>query len=137
MGPFSTAQPVYRNAGTPAPARLDPQAITSLACDVSLISEHSTPPDALIARQVERLKNPRFTSLWWDIFGRLRADDIVPHRARVMAHVQAALKDANVKIDRNWFDALVRFFAHVHEAMFEHQTLDWLAESQFKLHLYG
>src|SRR5687767_5636582 len=126
MGLLSSAQPVYRDIDQASHAALDPQALTSLACDVSFVSDDSTPPEALVARQVERLKNPKFVALWWDIFARLRNDQVIPHRARVMGHVQAALNAASINVDANWLDAIGGFFDHINQVMFQHQTLDWL-----------
>src|SRR5688500_10687678 len=135
MGLLSSAQPVYRDI-TDATA-LDPHALAPLACDVSVVSDESTAAEALVARHVERLKNPTFTALWWDIFERLRADAVIAHRARVVWHVQAALQDKSIQVGANWFDAIARFFAHINQIMFQHQASDWVAESQCKLHLYG
>jgi hypothetical protein len=128
----SRAQPVYRDFA-------DAGSIgqRSLACDLSFVSDDSTPPHTLVARQVERLKNPNFAAVWWDVFDRLRRDEVVAHRARVMWHVHSALEAAALKLDQNWIDAIGRFFDQVNQVMFQHQTLDWLAEAQFKLHIYG
>jgi hypothetical protein len=132
---LSGVQPVYRDFNDAS--SLDASAIASLACDVSFISDASTPDETMVARQVERLKNPKFTALWWDIFDRLRSDEFVPHRARVMTHVHDALRDASIEIDDNWLDAIFRFFDQLNEAMFQQQTIDWLADSTIKLYLYG
>ena len=132
---LSGVQPVYREFSDPT--SLDPRALASLACDISFASDASTPAETMVARQVERLKDPKFTALWWDIFDRLRSEEVVPHRARVMMHVRDALRDAAIEIDDNWLDAIFRFFDQLNEAMFQQQTIDWLAESSLKLHLYG
>jgi len=40
-------------------------------------------------------------------------------------------------IDERQFQALASFFERVNGVMFQQQTLAWLAESQFKVHIYG
>src|SRR5687768_13125120 len=118
MGPASAAQPVYRNTADASAASIDDRALAPLACDVSFATEYTTPPEVLVARQVERLKDPRFTALWWDILDRIRGSSVIAHPAGVMTLVRQALHEAKVALNDNWTDALFRFFDQINQVHF-------------------
>ncbi|HYO08739.1 MAG TPA: hypothetical protein VER17_07175 [Tepidisphaeraceae bacterium] len=142
MRPASAAPstvPIYRDyTATAAMTGIVP---AGLACDVSFIGDDSAAPEALVARQIERLKSPRAAALMWDIFDRLRAEydggAFVPHPSWVLTRIRHALSAAGLELPAQQTEALFRFFDQVNVVLFQHQTLSWVAEAQLKLNLFG
>lgn len=134
------AQPVHRDVHLSSAGTLDERFVASLACDVSFISDESVAPETLVAQQAGAARDPRHATLLWSIFDRLRreydAGRLVAHPACVQMHIQQAMS-GTIDFDDTDTPALLSFFDRINRVLFEHQTLAWLAESQFKLHLYG
>src|SRR4051794_4924499 len=65
-----------------------------LACDVSFVSDDSTAPEAMVARQIDRLHSTRAAALMWDIFDRIRAEydggALLPHPTWVLTRIKHA-----------------------------------------------
>ena len=132
---FLTSLPVHRDLDQSTLAPIDERTLASLACDVSFTSDDSTPADALVAREIERIGDLGQANVYWSIFDRLRtvydAGQTIAHPAGVATRIRQAVGD-----DAR-FPELLSFFDRVNGVMFQHQTLAWLVESQFKVHLYG
>ena len=135
-----SAQPVHRDIAQSIAAPLDERAMASLTCDVAFFSDDSTPAEAIVARYIEQLSDPRAVSLVWRIFDCLRgeydAGAIVPHAACVLMHIRQAMSDG-CELDETQVSLLQSFFERVNGVMFQQQTLAWLADSPFKVHIYG
>ena len=135
MGP---QPPVYRDA---AHVSAHSAAHTSLSCDVSFVSDDSTPPHVLVARQIERMADAPAAGLFWNIFDRMRADydagGFLPHSAHVGNRIRQAMATTSIELSAEQFERVAKFFDRVNETMFLQQTLAWLAGAEFKLHLYG
>lgn len=131
--------PVYRDAANAG--SIPVSALASLSCDVAFISDHTTPPHVIVAREIDRLQDPQLSTLYWNTFDRMRGDyeagGFLPHSAWIANRVRHAMAATSIEISPTKFAAALAFFDDVNQAMFEHQTLAWLAGSEFKLHLYG
>ncbi len=138
-------QPVHRDVAQTGAAAIDDRALASLACDVSFVSDESAPPETIVAAHLQQLAeqqiaNPRTVTLYWTIFDRLRtvydSGSIIAHPAAVMMHIRQAMS-GGIDFDETHTPALLNFFDRINRVMFQHQTIAWFSESQFKLHLYG
>ena len=135
----SPVAPIFRDYT--ATAAMTGIAPASLACDVSFISDDSTSPETLVDRQIEMQRNPRAAALMWDIFDRLRSEydggGMVPHPSWVTTRIRHAMTASGIELADQQVDGLLRFFDHVNECLFQHQTLTWLADGDFRINLYG
>ena len=138
MPPFS-GNPIHRDVAQSAAADLD--APGSLACDVSFISGDSTPAPTLLERECERQTIPQAASLLRTIYENLRGvydgGSFISHPACLRPIISAAIESSGITIDPGEFESLVAFFDHVSGVMFQHQTLAWLNDCDFQIHLYG
>ena len=111
-------------------------------CDVSFVSHASTPADVLVQRNLETAASDGTRRLIRDIFDRLLAiydaGQAVSDPQHMTALVQQSLLDLRLTIVPEHRETLVNFFSHqVNNALFRHQTLNWLAELDLNIHLYG
>ena len=141
MGPASAAQPVYRHVVDAASLPTDPSTLGRLTCDVSFVSDDSSPPETLVAREAERVQRTVPPAVMWDVFQRMRGEyatgGILPHSSFVTTRVRQALVAAAVELPDDQLPPLIDFFDHLNRVMFQHQTIAWLAGGDFRLHLYG
>jgi hypothetical protein len=141
MEPASAAQPVYRHIADASSAPIDPSTLARLTCDISFVSDDSTPPETLVAREAERLQRFVSPAVMWDIFERMRGEyasgAILPHSSIVTRRIRQARLSAGVELQNDQLQPLVNFFDHLNRVMFQHQTIAWLAGGDFRLHLYG
>ena len=142
------AKPGYAgvHGARPAPhaphAPLDEADLAAFGCDVSFVSDDSTPPETLLSRAAERAASHDVKHLLWEIFDRLRADyqgdRPLFHPAAVAVRVRQAAAGLGLQLGADAHATLVGFFDDVNRVLFQHQTLSWLAgDANFKVHLYG
>ena len=138
------AKPQYKESDTSVTdvARLDEAALAAFGCDVSFISDDSTPAEELVARAAETAQTHDLKHLLWEMFERCRADyganSSIFHPAAVATRVRQACATLDVKPGAEQHAALLGFFGDVNQVLFQHQTLAWLADdANLKLHLYG
>jgi len=120
----------------------DEAALAEFGCDVSFISDHSTAPEELITRAVEQASSHDLKHLFWETFDRIRNDYAVAspllHPAAVVTRIHQACAVLRIQLSPDQHGPLLRFFNDVNEALFQQQTLAWLAaDANIKLHLYG
>jgi hypothetical protein len=126
----------------PEPA-LDEGELAAFACDLALISDQSTPAEALIAAAAEHANDASIAQVLWHTFERLRqvyhSGGIVAHPARVRALLRKATVSCGVDPAGQPLGPLLALFDRVNRALFLHQTLDWLSGSDLnlKIRLYG
>ncbi len=132
----------HARAVAPAANDLDEAALAAFGCDVSFVSDDSTPPEDLVSRAVEQASSHELKHLLWETFDRLRADyradGAVLHPAGVATKIRRACSALGFDVAAEQRSALLRFFSDVNQVLFQHQTLAWLADdANLKLHLYG
>jgi hypothetical protein len=122
-------------------SRPTPQQIKRFNCEVSYVSHASTPADVLLHRHLEK-QDESGRRLLRDVFDRMTAHyeeggqalgDILIRllMERSMQSLRIGLAEADIK-------SLVVFFNQsISNALFRHQTLNWLAETGVDLHIYG
>lgn len=132
-------RPVVRDAAETY--RIDEASLAPLRCDLSIISDESTPAEETVAAQVEQIESPRLQQLHWDVLDRLRSaydtGGMVPHAALLLQRIREGAAATGVEPAELAIDALLAFFERVNRALFVQQTILWLAGSAFKVHLYG
>lgn len=139
----ATHQEVSRTPPVAPPhPRLDEAALAAFGCDVSFVSDDSTPPEEIVTRAAERAASHDIKHLLWDIFERLRAeyqaDAPLFHPAAVAARVRQAAATFGLSLNAEHRAAFQRFFDDVNQILFQHQTLAWLLNGDnFKVQLYG
>ena len=139
------AKPQYQEGCNPTAgdvARLDEAALAAFGCDVSFISDDSTPAEELVTRAAEAAKSHDLKHLLWEVFERCRADyaanSSIFHPAAIATRVRQACASLGVEPTAEQHASLLDFFGDVNKVVFQHQTLAWLAhDANFKLHLYG
>src|SRR5688572_8735323 len=140
------AKAVYlevRDARQLAPDQtIDQAALVAFGCDVSFVSDHSTPAEQLVARAVEQASSQDVKQVLRETFDRLRADyevaNAIAHPAAVATRVRQAASTLGIQLPPEQRDALLSFFDDVNKTLFQHQTLSWLAgDANLKLHVYG
>ena len=140
------AKPQYQGGHNVAAAtdvaRLDEAALAAFGCDVSFISDDSTPAEDLVARAAEAAPSHDLKHLLWEIFERCRADyragSPIQHTAAVATRIRQAYATLGVQPTPQQHAELLGFFVEVNRVLFQHETLGWLThDANFKLHLYG
>ena len=136
------AKPNYHEVLAPQRDRLDAAALAAFGCDISLIGDQATEPEELVTRAAEQATSPDLKHLLWEIFERIRTDyrsnSPILHLAAIATRIRQAASTLCVQLTAEQRATLLSFFNTVNEALFQHQTLSWLAgEAHFKLHLYG
>ena len=117
-------------------------ALAAFGCDVALISDDGQPADAQVAAAVQRTAEPGVKHLLWETFARLRGEyengGMVSHPARVLAIVRQCAAAGGMELSATQVLPLAQFFDHINRALFQQQTIAWLADSgEFKIRLYG
>jgi hypothetical protein len=124
-----------------APEPLTPAEIDAYGCDVAFVSHASVPAESIIAEQLAAMPADGHP-LIRDVFDRLRAiydaggSLTQPILLRRMIEQSAAATGTSV--DGASMPGLIDFFhLRVNNALFRHQSLQWLADSGVDLRLYG
>lgn len=123
------------------PGPLTPEQQRRFACDVSYVGHASMPADVIVSTQMAAL-DPLSQRLVRDTFDQLRAvydsGGSITQPVHIRRMIENALVRNSTTIDPSSMASLLDFFTHqVNNALFRHQTLQWLAEMDINLHLYG
>jgi hypothetical protein len=111
-------------------------------CDVSYVSHSSTPADLLLAPYLANAEGPGSRRLLTEMFEQLRAvyqaGGMVYHRLHFEMLFNSASAATGLTVDAVSREALLDLFSQqINNAFFRHQTLEWLAEMDVNIHLYG
>ncbi len=127
--------------------RFAPRAVASadrerFACDVSYVGHSSTPADAILAPHLAKADGPDTRRLLTEMFERLRAiyqsGGMAYHRLHFQDLLNSTSAATGLYVDAQSREALLDLFSHqINNALFRHQALEWLAEMDINLHLYG
>jgi hypothetical protein len=125
-----------------APRQLSPAEQTQFACDVSFVSHANTPAEAILKAEVDRLNSAPATRLLSTIFDQLRAvydgGGIVTEPVVIRAMVDRSMRDTQTTLPPEQMPSLMDLFTQrINNALFRHQSLNWLAEMGVDLRLYG
>jgi glycosyltransferase involved in cell wall biosynthesis len=127
--------------------RFAPQALSAseqeeYGCDVSFVSHASTTADVLLQTEIDRSGSPEAGRLLREVFERLRAvyedGGIITEATQIRRLIDRALPVTKTAIAESEVPKLVDLFTHrINNALFRHQSLNWLAEMGVDLRLYG
>jgi hypothetical protein len=112
------------------------------ACDVSFVSHASTPAVVLMTPQLAKAGSPEVRRLLTEMFDRLRAvyesGGMVYHRLSFGKMLNEASASAGLVLEAQSREEVIDLFSQqINNALFRHQALEWLAETDVDLHLYG
>jgi hypothetical protein len=122
------------------PRRLRGEEYERFACDVSFVSHCSAPAKALLDQEIAKQNTPQSKRVLTQIFERIQArydaGESVTMRHEFTSIIDEVLAAAKLSIDDP--APLLNIFSHkINNALFRHQTLEWLAELDVRVHLYG
>ncbi len=122
--------------------KLEKADLAEFGCDISYISHESIRPETLVGEEVVRLNMPQLAPAIWGTFERLRAvyegGGFVLHPMHVRAMLVESAQSHHIELPTQVAGALLQFFStRVNRTFFAHQSLMWLADTDFKVHLYG
>jgi Glycosyl transferases group 1 len=125
-----------------APRALSPSESAEFACDVSFVSHASTPAEVLLQADIDRAGSREAERLLRDVYEQLRGvyqqGGFVTQPIQVRRMIDRALMQTKTSIAEDQMPRLVDLFSHrINNAMFRHQSLNWLAEMGVDLRLYG
>jgi hypothetical protein len=126
------------------PRRLSAEEYERHACDVSFVSHASTPADVLLEEEISRQPSPQTKEVFEAIYARLKArydaGESVTVAAELEAIIDESLHELSIRVD-NPGRLMDIFTTKINNALFRHQTLEWLAELHesdgVRIHLYG
>jgi hypothetical protein len=111
-------------------------------CDVSYVSHASQTGEQLTQQFAQNSKSPEISRLATDLLYRIKAWYAIGGQAlcevqlREMLH--RSMIDTRVGLDEKNTGETVHYFHHnVNNAIFRHQSLQWLADAGVNLHLWG
>ncbi|HEY4329637.1 MAG TPA: glycosyltransferase [Phycisphaerae bacterium] len=122
--------------------RLADAELSPFACDVSYVSHASTPAEVLVKQWMGEVTDAALKRLIGETFDRVRAlyesGQSLTETELLRGIIDAAARDAGISLPAARIDDFqVRFFNQVNNALFRHQTLEWLAAMDLDLRLYG
>jgi hypothetical protein len=116
--------------------------VQNFECDVSYVSHASTTADVLLKRTLDQLDSKFAIGLITEIFDRLRQvykdGGSVTEPISIRRMIDRALLDRSATIQPEQIQSLMDLFtAQINNALFRHQSLQWIADAGVDLHLYG
>ncbi|HSV15735.1 MAG TPA: hypothetical protein VLI90_15850, partial [Tepidisphaeraceae bacterium] len=125
-----------------APQALTPSERDAFTCDVSFVSNASTPAESILQAEITRLDTPQATRLLTVIFEQIKsiydAGGSVTEPITIRRIVDAAMIDTQTTLPPEQMPALMDLFTQrINNALFRHQSLEWLAGLGVNVHLYG
>jgi hypothetical protein len=125
-----------------APRALSPAEESQYACDVSFVSHASTPAEAILQSEIDRNPTPETKRLLHSIFDELRgiyeSGSFVTEPIQVQRIIESSLERTRTTIHLDDLPKLVDTFnLRINNALFRHQSLNWLAKLGVDLRLYG
>jgi hypothetical protein len=124
------------------PRELSAQELAEFGCDVSFVSNASTPARRLLDQEIRRIGSPEFAEVLESIYAELEGvyqnGGAVTQLHGIYPMINRALGATGIVLTVEQSAHLVDFCSHViNSAFFRHQTLHWLAELGVDLRLYG
>ena len=115
--------------------------LKQFACDVSYVGHASATAESLLAKHCENVQANVKTFLH-DMFDQLRAHyeagGAAVGRPAMMRLMEATLERLHMSMPKEGFDQACAIFTHsIGNALFRHQSLNWLVDLGVDLHLYG
>lgn len=122
------------------PRRIRGDEYDKFACDVSFVSHCSTPATVLLERELAKQNTAEAKQVLSAIFEQMQArydaGESLSTGNEIKAIIDQSLAAAKLRVDNP--SQLINIFSHkINNALFRHQTLNWLAEMDVRLHLYG
>ena len=119
-----------------------PGELDALRCEASFVSHASTPAEAFLKAEIDRLNTPAATRLFTCVYDQLKAEydqgRIVTEPVTIDRMIERAMRDTATSLPPEHVGQLTTFFTHkVNNALFRHQPLQWLADAGVDLRLYG
>jgi hypothetical protein len=132
--------PVGVNEKRFAPTQLSADQRQQFGCDVSFVSNCTVPADVLIRREIERTESPEVRKLLADCFDRFAAiyqsGDSITELPRIKAILDESMRTKGVRLEEPG-PLIDLFVQRINNALFRHQSLQWLIELDVNLHLWG
>jgi hypothetical protein len=115
--------------------------LNEYACDLSFVSHASTPADVLLQNQLNT-SSPQTQRVLRDIYDRLiavyEADDCVAEPLAMEKIIAQSMRDLSVETPPASRGTLSDLFVNkINNALFRHQALQWAADMELDLRLYG
>jgi hypothetical protein len=125
-----------------APRELSPSEQAEFGCDVSFVSHASTPADVLLQTEIDRAGSAEAERLLRRIYDQLSAvyqeEGFVTEPIQIRGMIDRAMAQSRTSVPESEMPKLVDLFAQkINNALFRHQSLNWLAEMGVDLRLYG
>jgi glycosyltransferase involved in cell wall biosynthesis len=124
------------------PKPLSAQEKSDFGCDVSFVSHASTPADVLLQAEIDRAGSPEAESLLRKIYDQLRAvyetGGAVTEPIQIRRMIDVAMTKTKTSIPQSEMPKLMEMFMQrINNALFRHQSLNWVAAMGLDLRLYG
>jgi hypothetical protein len=121
---------------------LSPGEISEFGCDASFVSHASTPADAMIKEEIRKINSPEGGRLISDIFDQLRAvyelGGIVCEPIEIRRMIERGTQNTHTSLPAGEIPKWMELFCQrINNALFRHQSLQWLAEMGIDLRIYG
>jgi hypothetical protein len=125
-----------------APGELSPSEQAEFGCDVSFVSHASTPADILLQTEIDRAGSPEAERLLREVYEQLRAvyqeGGFVTEPIQIRGMIDRAMVKTKTSVVESEMPKLVDLFSQkINNALFRHQSLNWVAEMGVDLRLYG
>jgi hypothetical protein len=125
-----------------APRQLSPSEEAKFGCEVSFVSHASTPADVLLKTEIDRAGSPEAERLLREIYDQLQAvyqeGGFVTEPIQISRMIDLAMAKTRTNIASSEMPKLLDLFMQrINNALFRHQSLNWLAEMGLDLRLYG
>jgi hypothetical protein len=127
--------------------RFSPEPLTAaqhaeLSCDVSFVSHASAPADVLLQQEIDRAGSPDVERLLREVFDQLRGiyqqGGFVTEPIQIQQIIERAMPVTRTMVIESEMPKIVDFFSNrINNALFRHQSLNWLADLGVDLRLYG
>jgi hypothetical protein len=125
-----------------APRELSLSEQAEFGCDVSFVSHASTPANVLLQTEIDRAGSAEAERLLRGIYDQVKAvyeeGGIVTQPIQIRGMIDLAMAQTRTTVAESEMPKLVDLFAQrINNALFRHQSLNWLAEMGVDLRLYG
>ena len=115
---------------------------SQFGCDVSFVSHASTPAEALVNTEITRIGSPEARRLLWGIYEKLKAvydtGEAITEPNTIRGIIDQVLLDTRTGLPDDQMPTLMDLFVQkVNNSLFRHQSLNWLADLDIDLRLYG
>lgn len=109
---------------------VDESSLSTFGCDVSFIGEEGQPIDALIEQARDLAPARKLNAIVRRLREQYDAGEMTPHPAKFGSEIGATLPKERA-------DALLAFLNRLNSALFQQQTVAWLADCGLKVRVYG